>query len=148
LILDDYADLLDALTIFLEVESFEVCTATTEQLFKKELKRFKPDVIILDVYIKGNCDGRNICKMIKSNSETRQIPVILMSASIHLLKSYEECNANAVIEKPFDLSLLLKKIKELAHYNIGDMITGNRKEAFRLMSLINQNSQNEQNYIN
>jgi Response regulator containing a CheY-like receiver domain and a GGDEF domain len=100
-------------------------------------------VIILDVYIKGNCDGRDICKLIKGNSETRHIPVILMSASIQLLKNFEQCNADAVIAKPFDLLLLLEKIKCLAHYNIGEIINENRNESHRLISLMNQNAQNE-----
>lgn len=146
LILDDHADLLDALTLFLEESSFDVCTVVSEELFKIELKRFKPDIIILDVYIKGDCDGRNICKMIKGNSETRHIPVILMSASIQLLKNYEECNADAVIDKPFDLLFLLEKIRALVHKNIVEMITENTKESDRLASLIIQTTENEKKY--
>lgn len=146
LILDDQADLLEALAIFLEYESFDVCTVVSEELFNTEMKRFKPDVIILDVYVKGNCDGRDICKMIKSNSETRDIPVMLMSTSLELLKNYEEWNADAVINKPFDLLFLLETIKTLAHHNITEMITRNRNESFRLISLINKTNGNETRY--
>ncbi|HUS03162.1 MAG TPA: response regulator [Chitinophagaceae bacterium] len=146
LILDDYADLLEALTIFLEGQSFEVCTVGHEESFKAELMRFKPDVIILDVDIKGICDGRKICKMIKSNMETKHIPVILMSASIPLLKNYEECNADAVINKPFDLVLLLEKIRALAHRNIGEVLTRNRDEMSCLISLIDKSKPYENIY--
>ena len=134
LILDDSADLLDALKLFLEYESFTVCTVTSEDLLKTELKRFKPDVIILDVYIHGHADGRNICKIIKSNKATTHIPVILMSVSKNGLEKFKECKANAVIEKPFDLSELLQKIRSLTKNNIKKIIFENRKQAQRVVS--------------
>ena len=146
LILDDYADLLEVLTIFLKEESFNVCTVVSEELFNTELKRFKPDVIILDVYVKGNCDGRNICKMIKSNSETRDIPVILMSTSMQLLTNYGECNADAVIDKPFDLLFLLEIIRTLTRHHKEKMMINKRDKSSLLISLIKPTIQNENKY--
>lgn len=145
LILDDSAELLDALTLFLEEHSFEVRTAISEILFKIELERFTPDVIILDVYIKNNVDGRNICRMIKSNSESRDIPIILMSASTELLKNYKECNADAVINKPFDLSVLLTKVRTLAPYDFGSESSKNQDGSV-VVPLIYPNSEKEKKY--
>ena len=145
LILDDYAELLDVLTIFLEGQSFNVCAVGSEELFNAALPRFNPDIIILDVYIKGDCDGRNICKTIKNNSDTGHIPVILMSTSNILLKNYEECKADAAIDKPFDLLLLLEKIKALTNRNTGEITTKHRNEIFNL-SLINKTTGNENKY--
>ncbi|MGI8584756.1 MAG: response regulator [Chitinophagaceae bacterium] len=87
-----------------------------------ELKNFKPDVIILDVYIKSMGDGREICRSIKSDIETKNIPVILMSADYKELENYKECSADAVIEKPFNLLELTKQIESVVDVNIGNDI--------------------------
>ena len=133
--MDDSPDLLDALKIFLEYESFKVCTVTSPESLKTELKLFKPDVIILDVYIHGHSDGREICKIIKCDKATSHIPVILMSVSKKALEKFEECEANAIIEKPFDLSALLEQIRSLTRDNIGKVIFQNSGETSRLLFL-------------
>ena len=138
LIFDDHADLLDALTIFLEEESFEVCTVVSTELFRTELLRFEPDIIILDVYINGNINGREICKIIKADPHTRHIPIILMSASVSALKNFEECSADEILSKPFDLSDLLQKIHHQAKFNIEKVIAENRTESVRLVSLMSK----------
>lgn len=141
LILDDSPDLLDALRIFLEYESCEVYTVGSKELLKTELKRRKPDIIILDVYIHGHADGRAICKIIKSDIETRHIPVLLMSVNKRGLERFEECQADAIIEKPFDLWNLLQKIRYLTRFNIKTtVITGNMDETHRLISLMIKNT--------
>lgn len=127
LIFDDSADLLEALAIYLE-RSYEVFTVTSKALFKTELRNFKPDMIILDVYINGITEGREICRIIKSETSTQHIPVLLMSASINSLKNFEECKADAVIDKPFDLKKLLTKITSLLNRNVGVLtVTGKTK---------------------
>jgi len=120
LIADDSQDLLEALKIFLEGKFYNVCSAITKESLETELKHFKPEIILLDIYIKGIGDGREICRTIKSNKETENIPIILMSADYKALEDYEKCLADTVIEKPFNLSELIKKIESLLvpHYKI------------------------------
>ncbi len=120
LIADDSVDLLDALKLFLEEQAYRVCTVFYKELFMSELKNFKPDVIILDVLIKSMGDGREICRSIKSDIETKNIPVILMSADYKALENYKECSADAVIEKPFNLLELTKQIETVVDVNIGN----------------------------
>ena len=113
LIVDDSPDLLDALMIFLQDKSYLISTANSKELLQTELKRFKPDVIILDVFIMNMGDGREICRVIKSNTETMNIPVILMSANYQALENFEQCYADAIVEKPFNLKTLLEKIESV-----------------------------------
>ena len=113
LILDDYPDLLYVLSLFLQQKFYEVRTVISSRLFKEELISFKPDLIILDIILKDAESGREICSSIKENKDTAHIPVILMSASHAALKNYEECKADAVIEKPFNLSELIFQIETL-----------------------------------
>ncbi len=74
------------------------------------LKTLKPDLIMLDVLLKGT-DGRGLCHEIRTVDKTT--PIILMSANPKYLEDYEECGASDVIEKPFEISSVLKKIKAL-----------------------------------
>ncbi len=113
LILDDSPDILDLLTIFLEKASYQVCTVRSSVLLYTELKRFKPHLILLDVYIKGIDEGRQICNIIKSDIKTMQIPVILMSVSSKGLENFKECQADAILGKPFNFPTLLLQIKKL-----------------------------------
>lgn len=81
LIVDDSADLLVALKMFLQNESYKVSTIMSFEFLTTEIKRFLPDVLILDVYLNSKGVGRDVCRKIKSDIETMNIPVILMSAN-------------------------------------------------------------------
>jgi two-component system phosphate regulon response regulator PhoB len=64
----------------------------------------------------GNLDGRELCRNVKSKTETHDIPVILLSAS-HAVTDTLKQNGNPddFIAKPFDISVLLHSIeKQLA----------------------------------
>jgi len=99
--------------MFLEKASYKVCTVTSFETLYAELKRFKPNLIILDVYLNGVDEGKKICKIIKSEIATSHIPVILMSASSKGLENYKECQADAIIGKPFNIAMLTAQIKAL-----------------------------------
>ena len=113
LILNDNPEVLNSLSMFLEKASYKVCIVTSSEMLYAELKRFKPNLIVLDVYIKGVDEGRKICKIIKSEVSTSHIPVILMSVSTKGLENYKECQADAIIGKPFNIAMLTAQIKAL-----------------------------------
>jgi len=113
LILNDNPEVLNSLSMFLEKASYKVCIVTSSEMLYAELKRFKPNLIVLDDYIKGVDEGRKICKIIKSEVSTSHIPVILMSVSSKGLENYKECQADAIIGKPFNIAMLTAQIKAL-----------------------------------
>ena len=110
LIVDDYIDLVELLTDFLESKGHEVETPPTVDSLYESLSHFHPDLIILDVRFR-DLDGRKICKEIKL--QWSSVPIILISASPELLKNYKECYADAIIEKPFDLSTIIEKVESV-----------------------------------
>lgn len=70
-----------------------------------------PDLFILDKALPV-IDGMALCKYLKINEETRDIPIIMIS-SYHKLKSKaKELGVSAFIEKPFDLQLLLQVVEK------------------------------------
>ncbi len=109
LVVDDDVDILSVMEILLTMKGFEVeVTAKWESTFEK-IESFNPDLILLDVLISGN-DGRTICKQLKSQEETRRIPVIMFSAHPSAAATMSEYGADDFIAKPFDVNELIKKV--------------------------------------
>jgi len=109
-LVDDSKDLLEVLKFFLEEKGYEVKTATNEYELQSIIKSFSPDLIILDIYLRGE-DGREICKELRRNQETQYLCIIIFSASANSLLNYKEYGADGYIEKPFGLNEIVDKIE-------------------------------------
>ncbi|GAC1379651.1 MAG: hypothetical protein NVSMB45_02020 [Ginsengibacter sp.] len=110
LIVDDSEEILSAVRLFLEMKEFEVCSLVSYSLFKNTLAYFKPDLILLDIMLGSEPNGRVICKMTKSDPAFQNIPIVLMSSDPDRLINFNECHADDVIEKPFNIKALEEKI--------------------------------------
>lgn len=112
LILDDDQDILDIVSYLLAESGFEVKTLATGEAVFAVISQFNPDLVLMDVML-ANLDGRVICSKVKENEQTNHIPVILISGTHDLAKSLDQKGApNDFIPKPFDIELLLTKVKE------------------------------------
>ena len=112
LIVDDSNELLEVLQYFLEDAGHTVDIILSGAILNERLDSFKPDLIILDVLLQKE-NGREICKTLKNNPSTKNIPIILMSASDKSLENFRECGADDVLSKPFDLMDIISKIKDV-----------------------------------
>jgi DNA-binding response OmpR family regulator len=111
LVVDDDLDILVVMEILLSMKGFEIeVTAKWENTFAK-IESFKPDLILLDVLISGN-DGRTLCKQLKSQPDTMQIPIIMFSAHPSAAATMNEYGADDFIAKPFDVQDLLAKVNK------------------------------------
>jgi len=110
LVVDDDQSILDAMEISLNLEGYEVETTTKgDQTFLK-IESFNPDLIFLDVYLSG-INGIEICRQIKENDKTKNIPVIIFSANKSMKEVFKESGANDFIGKPFNMDELYDKVK-------------------------------------
>ncbi|MBA3723390.1 MAG: response regulator [Candidatus Levybacteria bacterium] len=108
LVADDDPAIVDCLQIMLEEADYEVKTTTdgeTVRMVKKEL----PDVILLDIWMSGE-DGRDICRYLKSQNQTKRIPIIMISATRDLAESAKKAGAEDFLTKPFQMNDLLTKV--------------------------------------
>lgn len=112
LVADDDTDILDAMKIVLEeMGNYEtVTTSQPETVFHH--KNPLPDLILLDLWMSG-VKGSDICRALKSDQQTQNIPVILFSASPDVREEAEESGADDYTTKPFQIQDLLKKINDL-----------------------------------
>jgi DNA-binding response OmpR family regulator len=109
LILDDSVDLLATMKYVLERRNYEVKTLTDANTINDVIRSFRPDLLILDIYIASQ-DGREICRQLKKCPENKDLHILLFSASPRLLENYRNCNADDAMEKPFAIKELLEKI--------------------------------------
>ena len=111
LIVDDNLDLSKVLERYFKRNNI-ICRIVSEgeQIFSA-CASFDPDLILLDIKM-GDLDGRTICKDLKTNNNTNQIPVIMLSALYDIEEKIKDCKADDYISKPFDLSEILIKVKK------------------------------------
>jgi len=111
MIADDDPGIVDAVEMLLEFEGYAV-TSTVDGATVLDMKDELPDLLLLDIWMSGE-DGRDICKQLKSNSLTKNIPVIMISASRDIKSSALAAGADDFIAKPFEMDELLEKIESL-----------------------------------
>lgn len=112
-IVDDDVAILDSLGTILDMEGFEVNTFVKgSEIFNFVESVSKPNLILLDMWLSGE-DGRDICKKLKENEITRNIPVVIMSASRGLEETAIQSGANAFIAKPFEIDDMISKLNQL-----------------------------------
>ncbi|MBA3723337.1 MAG: response regulator transcription factor [Candidatus Levybacteria bacterium] len=105
LIADDDPAICDAVQFMLEEEGYSVDTTVNGETIYKMEKDF-PDLLLLDIWMSGQ-DGREICKYLKKKTLTKNIPVIMISASRDISESAKESGADDFLAKPFKMDDLL-----------------------------------------
>ncbi len=108
LIVEDDAFIVEALSMLLEEQGFEVISSFDGEIFNYPFIEY-PHLILLDIRLSGE-DRRDLCKWIKEHQDMKHIPVILISGNREIEKIHQECGANDFIVKPFELDHLLSKI--------------------------------------
>jgi twitching motility two-component system response regulator PilH len=78
------------------------------------LKKYQPDLIVLDI-VMPNMNGYEVCRQIKSNPQTQEIPVVICSIKGENFDRYWglKQGADAYIAKPFQPTELMDKIEQL-----------------------------------
>ena len=112
LAVDDDVDILDLLEISLDSDGYNVITAVDGLDAIEKAKSHVPDLILLDLMM-PKMDGFEVIDNLRSNSQTRAIPVIMLTARALINEKLQGLDAGAddYITKPFDLKELTARIK-------------------------------------
>ncbi|PIQ88616.1 MAG: DNA-binding response regulator [Candidatus Omnitrophica bacterium CG11_big_fil_rev_8_21_14_0_20_42_13] len=112
LIVEDEKDIVKMLDYNLKKENFRVLSCGDGEDALKLASREQPDLILLDLMLPG-IDGLEVCKSLKNERKTANIPIIMLTA-----KSQEtdkviglELGADDYIAKPFSPRELIARIK-------------------------------------
>ena len=79
LIIEDEQDIIELLTYNLEQEGYSISFATSGEEAFSLVNRKNPDLILLDLMLPG-VDGLDVCRNLKQNEITRNIPIIMLTA--------------------------------------------------------------------
>ena len=110
LVIDD--DILAIFNIIFEEEGYDFILLDKE-ITTDEIQVIHPDLILLDVRIKGSSrTGDQICMDIKSRDVIRNLPVILVSSEDHIDILAKQCGADGYIGKPFKIEDMISKVNE------------------------------------
>jgi CheY-like chemotaxis protein len=117
LVVDDNADARYMLKTVLEVQGFAVACAEDGQVALDMIKANRPDLIISDIQM-PNLNGIELIKILRSQSETKDTPVLVTSAQHSgVLADAMKAGGTAAATKPVQLESLIKLITQLLIVN-------------------------------
>ncbi len=134
LVVDDDPSIIDLLQEFLRRE-YEVGVATNGEQAIAFCRDRLPDLVLLDVTMPG-MDGYDVCRMLKSDPTTRNVPVIFVTAHGEVQSEIKGLEVGAVdfISKPVHRALVLARVRthlllraqaeELRDMAMTDVLTG------------------------
>jgi DNA-binding response OmpR family regulator len=111
LVVDDEPDVVELITFNLRARGYETFTAGNglEALIKA--RRLQPDLVVLDVMMEG-MDGLAVCDVLRSQTATKTIPVIIVTAAAGEMARLNSVDAGAAdfLTKPFSPQELIRRI--------------------------------------
>ncbi|WP_041229798.1 hybrid sensor histidine kinase/response regulator [Rippkaea orientalis] len=112
LVVDDTPDNLRLLSAMLSEQGYKVRKALNGQIALNTVSQVPPDVILLDINMAG-MNGYEVCKILKSDQETQDIPVIFISALDDVLDKVKAFEVGGVdyITKPFQCEEVIARIE-------------------------------------
>jgi len=114
LAVDDEEDILELVRFNLTREGYEVMCATSGENALKTIKRKSPDLIVLDLMLPG-MDGLDVAKVLKSDPNTMNIPIIMLTAKGEEadIVTGLELGADDYVTKPFSPRILIARIRAM-----------------------------------
>lgn len=109
LVVEKDESVLEIISFILVNEGYDVKISKTEKGVLQQILEYKPDAILLDI-IYPSAEGTELCRIIKETNATKHIPVIVLS-TYKKIEPVKEICADEVINKPFDIDLLLETVK-------------------------------------
>jgi CheY-like chemotaxis protein len=82
----------------------------------RTVHEMKPDIILMDIHM-DEVNGKDICRIIKTQPDTKHIPVVLMSAANVKEEDFIDIQYDAFLKKPFSMIELEKTLKEIVKKN-------------------------------
>jgi DNA-binding response OmpR family regulator len=119
LVVDDEPKVARLARDYLEKNGFRVLTAGDGQSALTTARREKPDLIVLDLML-PNIDGREVCRILRRESD---VPIIMLTALSEEIDQVTglEIGADDYITKPFSVRTLVARVRALLRRTRGDV---------------------------
>ena len=117
LVIDDDPDIGIMIKMMLEYKGYSVAVAVRADQAEQMIEKEKFDLLIMDMLLSGT-NGIDLCRDLKSNSNTAHLPVIMISAHPNAKEICMQAGADEFISKPFDMQEILSKIQQLVNHKL------------------------------
>jgi DNA-binding response OmpR family regulator len=123
LIIDDEQDVIDLLSLHLRKAGFALSTATDGSTGLRLAREESPTLIILDLML-PKMPGLEICKVLKTDTSTRQIPVLMLTAKAEEIDRIVglEFGADDYVTKPFSPRELVLRVNAILRRGKGEAV--------------------------
>jgi two-component system response regulator VicR len=115
MVVDDEPDTVDLVKLVLETEGYEIMVAYGGQEALDMIKVDRPDLVLLDIMM-PQMDGWAVRKKIVENEETKDIPVVMLTAKaqpIDKMIGLHVVGVTDYITKPFGRKELIDSVKRI-----------------------------------
>ncbi|MCK4349455.1 MAG: response regulator [Candidatus Krumholzibacteria bacterium] len=118
LVVDDEEHIRKILKFKLEKHGYNVIIAENGEVALQMVRRENPDLIILDLMM-PKMDGFEVCRRIRKNFQTAQIPIIMLTAKSDMVDKIKGLagGANDYLVKPYSNEELLLRVKNVLDWN-------------------------------
>ncbi len=115
LVVEDEAALVTMLRYNLEKQGFRVDEAIDGSEAINRIAEAQPDIVLLDWMLPGGVSGIEVCRQIRRRPETRDLPVIMVTARTEDADAVRALNTGAddYVIKPFNMEALLARMRAL-----------------------------------
>ena len=114
LVVDDEPNVVRTLTFVLKKEGYDVSSAVNGEEAIAKIKESKPSLMFLDIMMPKK-DGYEVCRELKSDSNLRDIHIVMLSAKGQETDKEKALSvgANEFMTKPFSPIGVIGRVKEL-----------------------------------
>lgn len=129
LVAEDERKILHLLQLYLEKNNYDVITAQNGKEALEKIKRYSPDLLVLDIIMPG-MNGHEVCKKIRKDRKYKDIPIIYLSSLTEKQSviSSLEIGGDDYMTKPFDPNELIARINAILRRVKGRYISSERED--------------------
>ena len=113
LVVDDDPFIRGLLAAWLQEAGYGVGVAADGQQALDQVRWERPDIVLLDLSM-PRLDGYGVIKFLRQQPETRDLPILIISADVWAARKLAGYSVDGILSKPFDLDEVLTRVQELA----------------------------------
>ena len=133
LVVDDDPTMVKLINVNLKLNNYQVLEAASGEQALDVLDKESLDLVVLDIMMPG-VDGWEVLKRIRSNTETEEMPVILVTAKTQdsdVIRGWE-LGADEYVIKPFNPLLLVEVIRMVLDRSYEERLERRKKQKEKL----------------
>lgn len=116
LVVEDQESIRKMIEALVKARGYEVTAVNSGAKALETITERLPDVVLLDLMMPGQFDGLEVCRRLRADPVTRQLPVLIITAMAgdDVKTQALEAGATGFYNKPFSPIALLKELERLA----------------------------------